>query len=262
MPFANISSAIKVQENSELHRGFGFVQYEKIADAERAVAELNKTKICGREVAVDWAVDASVYTSLQREERREPEPAKLPKPKRAATKEKVEKAQEDEDPEEDPAPDKELKRMKELLGDEIEEDDDDGDDEDEDEEEDADSGAEESKTKATAKAKAKTKAGQQRKPGFDVEKGQTVFVRNVPFDANADDLKEVFRGFGKVSSIKLVPDTTGQNAHRGSAFVKFAEVCREMETQPFFSLKSSNKKSFPEQQWWRGQQKKRCMRGP
>ena len=26
-----------------------------------------------------------------------------------------------------------------------------------------------------------------------------------------------------------------------------------METQPFFSLKSSNKKSFPEQQWWRGQ---------
>jgi len=215
---------LPMKENSELHRGFGFVQYEKIADAERAVAELNKTKICGREVAVDWAVDASVYTSLQREERREPEPAKLPKPKRAATKEKVEKAQEDEDPEEDPAPDKELKRMKELLGDEIEEDDDDGDDEDEDEEEDADSGAEESKTKATAKAKAKTKAGQQRKPGFDVEKGQTVFVRNVPFDANADDLKEVFRGFGKVSSIKLVPDTTGQNAHRGSAFVKFAEV--------------------------------------
>ena len=29
IPSATISSALKVQENSELHRGFGFVQYDK-----------------------------------------------------------------------------------------------------------------------------------------------------------------------------------------------------------------------------------------
>ncbi|CAJ1340439.1 unnamed protein product [Effrenium voratum] len=63
-----------------------------------------------------------------------------------------------------------------------------------------------------------------RKPGFDIEQGQTIFVRNVPFDASEDDLREVFRRFGKVRFVKLTPDKTGQNAHRGSAFVKFVEA--------------------------------------
>lgn len=208
--------------STEKHRGFAFVQYGEAAKAERAIAELNNTKICGRVVAVDWAVDASVYSSLQRAERPESKPAtKLPKPKAPKQPAKVDEEEADG---EDPAPDVELKRMKELLGDDIEEDDEDEEDKDEDEDEDEDEEGESKSTKAAkAKAKAKAKAAI-RKPGFDIDQGQTIFVRNVPFDATADDLKEVFRRFGRVGFVKLVADKTGQNAHRGSAFVKFAEV--------------------------------------
>ncbi|CAK9045906.1 unnamed protein product [Durusdinium trenchii] len=135
---------------------------------------------------------------------------KLPKPKAPKQPAKVDEEEADG---EDPAPDVELKRMKELLGDDIEEDDEDEEDKDEDEDEDEDEEGESKSTKAAI-----------RKPGFDIDQGQTIFVRNVPFDATADDLKEVFRRFGRVGFVKLVADKTGQNAHRGSAFVKFAEV--------------------------------------
>ncbi|CAE6954803.1 Rbm28 [Symbiodinium natans] len=230
------------------HRGFAFVQYIEAgfasfassyhlilcpagfqaSAAEKAVADLNGTKtacdarmICGRAVAVDWAVDASVFTKLQSEEQPEPpaEPkrAKEQKPKAAAKAAKVSEEEEEEE-DEDPDPNKELKRMKELLGDEIEEDDQEEEGEDEEDEADED---EASKPKPK---KGKEKASKARKPGFDVEQGLSIFVRNVPFDAEEGDLKEVFRRFGRVSSVKMVADKTGQNSHRGSAFIKFAEV--------------------------------------
>lgn len=222
---------LPMKEGSNLHRGFAFIQYEQTADAERAVSELNNKRICGRVVAVDWAVDASVYSSLQREERREPKESRLPKPKPAKKgKADVEATEaKEEDVPEDLAPDAELKRMKELLGDEIEEEDDEEQDDGTEDQEDEDNvltseGKAKSKEETKAKSKAKPKASAQRRPGFDIDQGQTVFVRNVPFDATAEDLKEVFRRFGRVSSIKMVADKTGQNAHRGSAFVKFSEV--------------------------------------
>mmetsp|Transcript_4447 Transcript_4447/g.10322 ORF Transcript_4447/g.10322 Transcript_4447/m.10322 type:complete len:685 (+) Transcript_4447:68-2122(+) len=198
-----------------LHRGFGFVQYKEASVAERAVADLNGTKICGRVVAVDWAVSASVFTKLQSEEQKEEPEAKLPakedrRPKAAPVK--------DDGEEEEPDPEAELKRMKELLGDDIEEDDDEDQDEQE-EEEDEPVGSTAKKLKAKAKDLLAS-----RKPGYDVDQRQSIFVRNVPFDADEADLKEVFRRFGKVSSIKMVADKTGQQTHRGSAFIKFAEA--------------------------------------
>ncbi|CAE7612497.1 unnamed protein product, partial [Symbiodinium sp. CCMP2456] len=195
------------------HRGFAFVQYVEASAAEKAVASLNGTRICGRAVAVDWAVDASVFSKLSEEPLPEPEPlaAKPKKPKEKAKGSSLPLG-------EDPDPDQELKRMKELLGDDVEEDND-QEDEEEDEEDDPDEEDAGSKPK-----KDKPKASKARKPGFDVEQGLSIFVRNVPFDAEEGDLKEVFRRFGRVSSIKMVADKTGQNAHRGSAFIKFAEA--------------------------------------
>eukprot|EP00440_Ansanella_granifera_P042303 gb/GFBE01045863.1/.p1 GENE.gb/GFBE01045863.1/~~gb/GFBE01045863.1/.p1 ORF type:complete len:885 (+),score=280.28 gb/GFBE01045863.1/:1-2655(+) len=222
------------------HRGFAFVQYAEAASAERAVAELNGTKICGRGVAVDWSVDASVYTSLQREEQPQLKPEK---PEKKNTRQPAEddedddegEEEEDEDEEEEDeeeddekereeeGPDAELKRMKELLGQDVEEDDDD--DDDDDEEEDSAKNKKAKAKEATKKSKKKDKDNdKERAPGYDIDQGRTVFVRNVPFDAGEDDLKEVFRRYGKVGSIKLVPDRSGQNAHRGSAFIKFAEA--------------------------------------
>ncbi|CAE8601532.1 unnamed protein product [Polarella glacialis] len=235
-----------------MHRGFAFVQYADAATAQRAVTELNGTKICGRGVAVDWAVDASVYSSLQSEEKPEEKPQKSEEPrsrKRPAAEmeededqddndeedeeDEEDEARDEDDEEEDDAvaeesPNDELRRMRELMGQDVEEGDDDED------------GSEDgSGSKSKSRGKEKTDAKRQktekkkssatdkekaRKPGFDVDQGRTVFVRNVPFDANDADLREVFRGFGKVGSVNLVPDRSGQNPHRGSAFVKFLDA--------------------------------------
>jgi len=186
----------------KMNRGFAFVQFADASVAQKAVTELNGVKICGRGVAVDFAVQSELYQSLQREEKQEP--ARKPKKaKEDATKAKQDAAkEEDEEGEEDAAAKgdagAEVKRMKGLLGE----------DKDEEEEE---------------EAKPKEKKDL-RKPGFDLEEKRTVFVRNVPFDATAEDLKEALQKFGKVATVKLVADPKGLNNHRGSAFVKFVDA--------------------------------------
>merc|ERR1712232_1476766 len=83
------------------HRGFAFVQYADFKSAERAVSELNGTKICGRGVAVDWAVDAQLFASLQREDQQSAKRKRLPESAKAekgdASEEEDSAAEEDED---------------------------------------------------------------------------------------------------------------------------------------------------------------------
>merc|ERR1711957_146526 len=75
------------------HRGFAFVQFADVSLAEKAIQELNGTKICGRGVAVDFVVDAGLYRSLQREdERAQKEQLDAPEPKAAKKEKKVEEA--------------------------------------------------------------------------------------------------------------------------------------------------------------------------
>jgi len=62
-----------------------------------------------------------------------------------------------------------------------------------------------------------------RTPGFDVGEGRSIFVRNIPFDAGEQDLRETLRSFGKIRSVKFVADRKGEHDHRGSAFVQFAD---------------------------------------
>eukprot|EP00929_Paragymnodinium_shiwhaense_P025851 TRINITY_DN1553_c0_g3_i2.p1 TRINITY_DN1553_c0_g3~~TRINITY_DN1553_c0_g3_i2.p1 ORF type:complete len:921 (+),score=369.68 TRINITY_DN1553_c0_g3_i2:157-2919(+) len=223
------------------HRGFAFVQYADASSAEKAIKELNGAKICGRGVAVDWAVEAELYSSLQKEEVRqqhiaEKQSQKAAKP--AGKKRKVEES-DDEDEEDDKDEDDEgeeseedeedkpanvkdeMSRMKKLLdGDDAEDEDQDDEDEEEEDEEEEEEEEEEADKKSSAK--------DPRKPGFDVDEGRSVFVRNVPFDATEEDLRGVFKKFGVVQTIKFVKDASGKNAHRGSCFVKFkdAEGCQ------------------------------------
>ncbi|CAE7697982.1 ML2 [Symbiodinium pilosum] len=190
---------------------------------------------------------AERFSKLQSEEQKEPAPAKPKELKvKEQKKEPVKDSEEEEEDNEDPS--KELKRMKELMGDEIEADDE------QEEEEEEESHEEDASAKLQAKDKAaKLKASKAKKPGFDVEQGQSIFVRNVPFDAEENDLKEVFRRFGKVSSVKLVADKTGAGyikpmlgyslfCDRGSAFVKFAEAPFE-EPEVYEYLRGQRKAS-------------------
>merc|ERR1712085_222857 len=217
------------------HRGFAFVQFADMGSAEKAIQELNGTKICGRGVAVDFVVDAGLYRSLQREdERAQKEQLDAPEPKAAKKKGKVEEAppkkkkgkkaatadEEDDDLDPEAKSNKEeMRRMKKLMNE-------DEDDEEDDKDEEEGDGKKKKKGKDKKKRKDKDSKEKQapREAGFDINEKKTVFVRNVPFDATENDLRDTLRNFGTIRSVKFVADPTGQNAHRGTAFVHFFEA--------------------------------------
>ncbi|XP_014367177.2 probable RNA-binding protein 19 [Papilio machaon] len=55
-----------------------------------------------------------------------------------------------------------------------------------------------------------------------VQNGTKILVRNVPFQANRNELHEIFRAFGEIKTLRLPKKlTTGSEQHRGFAFVDF-----------------------------------------
>lgn len=192
------------------------MQYAEKSEAERAMAEMQGAKVCGRGVVVDWAVDSRLHTALKREEAVEKKPSgkKDAKEKAAARKSGLRGSdggeEEDEEADGEVGSDKrtaeEVRRMKALL----EGDDEDAKPDDAEEKEEKDDDDEEEKPKQD--------------PGWDVGEKKTVFVRNVPFDAGEDDLRETFKKFGMIRVIRLVADPTGANPHKGVAFVHFREI--------------------------------------
>merc|ERR1712129_511034 len=96
---------------SPAHRGFAFVQYADSHVSERAVSELNGIKICGRGVAVDWAMDAKLYGAVVREEDRKKtkkgEPAEQSGKTDNGGHEKDDKSEEEEESDEDDEEDSE-----------------------------------------------------------------------------------------------------------------------------------------------------------
>ena len=68
-PFGKIVE-INVPMNASYNRprGFGFVQYERKEDAALAMASLNGTDFDSRTIAVDWAVQKSLYEKLEEKE--------------------------------------------------------------------------------------------------------------------------------------------------------------------------------------------------
>ncbi|XP_014209588.1 probable RNA-binding protein 19 [Copidosoma floridanum] len=51
--------------------------------------------------------------------------------------------------------------------------------------------------------------------------GTKILVRNVPFQANADEIKDLFKVFGEVKSVRLPKKMVGDEKHRGFCFVEF-----------------------------------------
>jgi len=57
-----------------------------------------------------------------------------------------------------------------------------------------------------------------------VEKKQTsskIVVRNIPFEANAKEVRDLFSSFGVIKSVRLPKKMAGTGSHRGFAFVDF-----------------------------------------
>lgn len=57
----------------------------------------------------------------------------------------------------------------------------------------------------------------------DISEGRTVFVKNVPFSANNDDLRNCMEQFGQVIYALVCTDPVTEHS-KGTAFVKF-QVC-------------------------------------
>lgn len=52
--------------------------------------------------------------------------------------------------------------------------------------------------------------------------GSKILVRNIPFQAKTDEVRELFKAFGELKSIRIPKKMTpGEDAHRGFGFVDF-----------------------------------------
>lgn len=190
-------------------RGFAFVQYAKRSEAERAMEALNGSIIKTRAIAVDWALAKSVYDKL---ESKEPEAeSETVEPESVDPEsESVEVEAEDSDAESVEAESEDIEE--EIDIEHMNEDSETLDESEEDETEDGSSGG-----------------------------STTIFIRNLSFETEEDDLQEYFESKLPGCSIeycKIVrnPDT---GASRGTGFIKFKNA-RSAQEAVEISLKASS----------------------
>lgn len=176
-----------------LMRGFAFVVMKKNAAAEEAVKKCKGLRIDGREVAVDLAVEKSKWEDLQESEPKETGRERISKLDQGSDGENEKLENGDESSEEENDSDDEFDKLNDVEG----EVDDEVDDEQEEEEEE-----------------------EEEKPKQNKQEAFSVFVRNIPYDADKDSLKEHFSLFGPVKYALPVMDRATGLA-KGSAFVAF-----------------------------------------
>ncbi|KAK7813851.1 hypothetical protein U0070_002501 [Myodes glareolus] len=226
-------------------RGFAFVQFKNLLEAGKALKGMNMKAIKGRTVAVDWAVAKDKYKDTQpasaQDEKKNSEHKESDKKN-----DRVEEQEEDDDEDDDDASD--------------EDDDDSDDEEEEGREStvttpvkvqkravkraapeesteedhsDEDSGLEEGgSVDSEGPLQSGSSADEQedgdvpvskkkkRKLPSDVNEGKTVFIRNLSFDSEEEDLGEVLQQFGDLKYVRIVlhPDTEHS---KGCAFAQF-----------------------------------------
>ncbi|KAG5421667.1 NOP4 [Candida metapsilosis] len=192
--------------------GFAFVIMKKRVAAERAVKESKGLKIDGREVAVDFALEKSKWEQIKDEEESEEEDVS------------TEKGEEvDEDSSED-------EEAEGGLGSDEEEEDEEDASEDEDHEEsnfdklneintDDEVDTDDEDIKIEIDGEPQEEEEKPRKKS-NRQEAYSVFVRNIPYDADEESLREHFGSFGPVKyALPVVDKETGLS--KGSAFVAF-----------------------------------------
>uniref|UniRef100_A0A8D1BDX7 RNA-binding protein 28 n=1 Tax=Sus scrofa TaxID=9823 RepID=A0A8D1BDX7_PIG len=240
-------------------RGFAFVQFKNLLEAGKALRSMNMKEIKGRTVAVDWAVAKDKYKNTQ--------PASAPGEEKRPGSENQELGQENgreegdmeekegeesDDDSEEEEDDEEaetkgpkvtkpvqiqkraVKRAAPAESSEEELSDDDSDLEEGDSFDDgeelaqSDTSTEEQEEEDIQGSKKKKK---KRKLPSDVNEGKTVFIRNLSFDSEEEDLGELLQQFGDLKYVRIVlhPDTEHS---KGCAFAQFmtqeaAQKCLE-----------------------------------
>lgn len=174
-------------KNAQMARGFAFVQFEQRLEAAKALEAINGTQLAGRLVAVDWAVNKTIYAKALQDESSEDKG-------KDKGKDTVDAEDEDVDVENDSDA-----KSKVAEADEVEID----------VENDSVSETEEdTNIKIEAEESGETR---------------TVFIRNVSFATEEADLFSCLSKFGPLEYCKIVRDAkTG--VPKGSAFAKFKTV--------------------------------------
>ncbi|XP_077452686.1 RNA-binding protein 28 [Stigmatopora argus] len=234
-------------------RGFAFVQFKNLSGAAKALKAMNMKEIKDRKVAVDWAVAKDDYLAMQGTSNTETTESEDTAVKRTTELQAVKQVKKKQIVVTKGGPKKAAPPKSEPLSDEGEDDGDDDDDDDEDEEkeeeeesenevegennddseeeendedsfdsaedDDDDDDYDEDDDDESVPAK-KKKSKETRALPSDVKEGRTIFIRNLSFDSEEEDLEKVLLQFGELKYTKIVLNSsTGYS--KGCAFAQF-----------------------------------------
>ncbi|CAX44674.1 nucleolar protein Nop4, putative [Candida dubliniensis CD36] len=184
--------------------GFAFVIMKKKSAAEKAVEGCQGLKINGREVAVDFAVEKSKWEQMKEEEEEEDDDESDEEEEEADSTNKDDNDQNEEE-----------------EGDDDESDNDDA-SSDFDELNEVNSDKELDGSDEEIEEPEKKEESSHPKKKSNRQEPFSIFIRNIPYDADAESLKEHFSTFGSVKyALPVVDKETGLS--KGSAFVAFAK---------------------------------------
>lgn len=190
--YGKVVDAIIPRKKGGKMSGFAFVTMRKQSSAQKAIEESKDLKIEGRPVAVDYAVTKEQWQQKTQE---------------AEDDEESEENEIDSDEDHEEDVDETVKSADGDVDDEDDEEDEDEDDEDDDDEDDEED--EEDEEEAPKRRKLRP-----------ADNSFTIFVRNIPYDATSESLKEHFSQFGPVRYALPVMDKL-LNQPKGTAFVAF-----------------------------------------
>ncbi|XP_037692165.1 RNA-binding protein 28 isoform X2 [Choloepus didactylus] len=229
-------------------RGFAFVQFKNLLEAGKALKGMNMKEIKGRTVAVDWAVAKDKYKDTQSAsasgKMKSLEPNHQESGKETHREEEdIEEEEDDDDDDievdgdvdsedEEEEEDKESKVTKSVKIQKrtvkrvaaAESSEEDHSDEDSDLEENIDGGEELAQSDTDIEEQededARVSKKKKRKLPSDVNEGKTVFIRNLSFDSEEEELGELLQQFGDLKYVLIVlhPDTEHS---KGCAFAQF-----------------------------------------
>ncbi|XP_023719481.1 RNA-binding protein 28 isoform X2 [Cryptotermes secundus] len=230
----------EITEVNLLHKGdgklvgCGFIQFAKKNSAAKAILSCSGKPLLGRTIIVDWAVPKSVFTTNESSTK---EDIEIKEEDPGDVKETVNKSASDvEGCDAQPV---EIKT--EPLSDESEKEEGGDSDSKSDTSESSDSeeqdgeSVEDTDDESDVKPKQKDDIRKPKMISNDVSEGRTVFVKNVPFSANNDDLKTCMEQFGPVIYALICIDPVTEHS-KGTAFVKFqtkesAKLCLAAGTE-------------------------------
>lgn len=195
--YGAVTDAIIPRKKGGRMSGFAFVTMKKNTNAENAIKGSQGLKIEGREVAVDFAIEKSKWEAYKKDEEDEESEDEED--------DDVKEEEEDEEGSEDESSNAEIEDVDSDEADVEGEDEDESDIDLDSDEELSEEDEEESKEQIPKKNR---------------QENYCIFVRNIPYDADEDSLKEHFEKFGAVKYALPVIDKESGLA-KGTAFVAF-----------------------------------------